>query len=590
MKKVVYLATISCGLILGSCTLPQMIKMAKDQNLTASPNPLEVHKDTVSFELSATLPVKMLKPNTTYTLNLFYKHGDLEFPLDPIQFKSNDFPQSATRQPKINKKFTFPYDPSIKNGLLQVQGVASRASKSKSTPRLDVATGLNKTSKLVQNSYYVALADHGYFNQEEIVPQIIPSFYFDQGSSTLRPSDITGMSGQQLDAFIAAKNVTRTVTIIGTHSPEGRERVNSQLSQERAAAIEKFYRDEMKKYDYQRAASEIKFVLKPVVDDWTDFKNALKNYDKISASDKAAYMNIINAGGTFPEVELKLKQLPTYEKVYSEIYPELRAAKTEVYVLKKKRSEVDIAVLSKQILIGSASGDALGLDEFLFAASLTPSLEEKASLYQFATKLGSSWIAHNNLAATWLTMGLQDPSRLKEYAEKASTQLEIASRLNNSNEVTTNMATVALIQGNPWKASILADKVLKDAGNDVVKGLNGVKACSEIYMGKYAQAAASAMVAEPNKTNLFNRGLAQLLNKDYSNASKSFTEAIKKDNKYALAYYGAAITAARQGNEKDLFLNLSEAVKHDTNLKDIALNDIEFNKWSSGDTFRNTLK
>jgi hypothetical protein len=49
-----------------------------------------------------------------------------------------------------------------------------------------------------------------------------------------------------------AKNVTRTVTITGTHSPEGAERINTKLSEERAAAIEKFYRAQMKKYDYQQ--------------------------------------------------------------------------------------------------------------------------------------------------------------------------------------------------------------------------------------------------------------------------------------------------------------------------------------------------
>lgn len=590
MKKLVYFATISCGLILGGCTLPQMIKMAKNQNLTVSPNPLEVHKDTVAFEFSASLPVKMLKPNTTYTLNTYYRHGDQDQTLESVQFKSLDFPQAATQQPKVTRKYNFAYTPALKSGLLQIEGVATKGSKSKSTPRLDVATGVITTSKLVQDNYYVAFAGHGYNNQEEIIPVVIPNFLFDQGSSVLRKSEVAGISGKELDAFIASKNVTRTVTITGTHSPEGRERVNSKLSEERAAAIEKFYRTEMKKYDYQGLAEDIRFILKPVVDDWDDFKEALNGYTGISASEKSEYNNIINTGGTFPEVEEKLSKLATYKKVYNDIYPGLRTAKTEIFIVKKKKTDIEISVLAKQMLNGTAAKDALSLEEFLYAASLTPSLEEKASYYQAATKMGSSWVAHNNLAAVWLSQGIQNPSRLKEYAEKAAAQLEIAARLRATNEVNANLATVALIQGNPWKASSLANRALNGASNEITRGVNGVKAACEIHMAKYAQAVTTASSAAGTPVNLFNRGLAQLLNKDYANAYSSFGEATRANSSYAIAYYGAAVAAARQGNEMNMLTNLINAVKFDPNLKEAAFGDLEFSRWSGTDSFRDALK
>ena len=98
MNKTAYSLVIMGGLLLGGCTLPQMINLAKQQNLTVTPNPLEVHKDTVALELGATLPVKMLKPGSIYTLNTFYKASDKEVALDPVQFKSDDFPQSSTVQ------------------------------------------------------------------------------------------------------------------------------------------------------------------------------------------------------------------------------------------------------------------------------------------------------------------------------------------------------------------------------------------------------------------------------------------------------------------------------------------------------------
>jgi cytochrome c biogenesis protein ResB len=88
MRKVFYSFLFLAIIALTGCTLPKMVKMAKDQQVTVTPNPLEVHKDTVTFDLAANLPVKMLKKGTVYTVNTFYKYGDQEVALDPIPFKA----------------------------------------------------------------------------------------------------------------------------------------------------------------------------------------------------------------------------------------------------------------------------------------------------------------------------------------------------------------------------------------------------------------------------------------------------------------------------------------------------------------------
>ena len=399
MRKAVYSFIIVSMLGVSGCTLPQMIKLSKQQNLQVAPNPLEVHKDTVSYEMSATLPVKMLKKGTTYTLNSFYKYGDKELALPELVFKGDDFANAATEQPKMSKTYTFAYQPELKVGTVQIEGVAAKGTSNKKTPRMDVATGIITTSKLVKNSYYAAFADHGYNNKEEIIPVIIPDFIFEQSKSVLRKSETNSDKGKQLDAFIASKNVTRTVTITGTHSPEGRERINSKLSEERASAIEKYYRAQMKKYDYKGMADSIKFILKPVVDDWNSFKAALAAYNGISSDEKAAYLNIINGGGSFEDQEKQMKKLSTYKKVFKDVYPGLRTAKTEILTIKDKKTDAEISVLAKQIAQGG-SLDALSFEELLYSATLTPSLDEKVAIYTAATKKGTNWNAHNNLAAT----------------------------------------------------------------------------------------------------------------------------------------------------------------------------------------------
>ena len=73
MRKLVYVFLIIGALGFTGCTLPKMIKMAKEQNLTVTPNPLEVHKDTVKYEMAANIPVKMLKKGTVIQLILSTK-------------------------------------------------------------------------------------------------------------------------------------------------------------------------------------------------------------------------------------------------------------------------------------------------------------------------------------------------------------------------------------------------------------------------------------------------------------------------------------------------------------------------------------
>lgn len=591
MRKIVQSLGIIATLTLAGCTLPQMIKMVKDQKLDTKPNPLEAHKDTVAFDMSGNLPAKLLKKGTVFTVNPFYKYGDKELALPAVTLKAEDYPNNKTEQINISKPFSFPYKDEYRQGHIEVLFVASKGPKSKPAPgRVVVAPGIIATSRLVQKSYYAAFADHGYNNQEELIPVVIPDFNFERGKSVLRKSEISADKGKQLDAFIASKNITKTVTITGTHSPEGLERINSKLSEERAKVIEKFYRDEMKKYDYQGVAAEIQFILKPIVDDWAGFQVGLAAYQGISADEKTEYTNIINGAGSFEEKENAMKKLKTYNKVFKDVYPALRAAKTEILTVKAKKTDAEMSVLAKQITKGEANADALTFEEMMYAATLTPSLDEKAAIYEAATKKGSNWNANNNLAATYIQMMIESPAKISDLAPKAATQLDIAVKLKAAPEVLANLASVALMQGNPYKSYGYAIKALNGANNDVTRGVNGVKGACEIYKASYSDAVRSTSSSTDTDVNLFNKGLAQLLTKDNSNAASSFAEASKKNPNMAIAYYGAAIAAAHNGNGDGVVSNLTSAVKLDATLKEKALSDLEFAKFSTTDAFRNALK
>jgi len=169
--------------------------------------------------------------------------------------------------------------------------------------------------------------------------------------------------------------------------------------------------------------------------------------------------------------------------------------------------------------------------------------------------------------------------------------LEISKRIRETGEVNANLASVHMMKGNPYAALNAATKAMNSGlRGDNASGVNGVKAAAEIMVAKYNEAVRSASSATDNADNLFNKGLAQLLNKDYQNALTSFNEATRKNSNLGVAYYGAAIANARLNNADGVVTNLTSAVKADPNLKESALSDLEFAKFSATEAFRNALK
>ncbi len=577
MRKFNLAIAISLGsLLLSGCKLNQMINLAQKNDLQVNPNPLEVHGGNVPFEIKAVLPPKMLPSNTSFTLNTIYVFGDQEVNAGSVEFTNEDFPNSSTSTSRRSEKFTFPYQEGMNPGTLFIQGVAKdlNSGKTKATERLAVAQGLITTSSWIKDVAMTSYADHGYDDKEELVATNV-NFFFDQGKSNLRTSlSYDGESNKSrrddLNAFIAEKNVTKTVTITGTHSPEGSETINSNLSKERAETIEKYYRDRMSKYDYLGMADSIDFILKPVVQDWSSFRTALSTYDGISEDEKSSYTNIINGTGSFVEKEKEMKKLSTYKNVLKDVYPGLRTAQTEVLTVKPKKTNATISVLSKAITSGEASSDTLTTEELMFGATLTPSLEEKATIYKVVADSTGMWQAHNNLAAVHLELAMKgDASKL----DGAATQLEIAMNKDNNAIVQANMGALKVLQASYEEAYATLSGVSGD--NEVNAKVAAMKGGLEVRMSNYDDAKASFASAVDSDNALLDKGLAYLLSGDYTQADAIFSEVESAEASYLMA-----VSAARQNNADEVQELLTSAIKSEPSLKDKALNDLEFAKFA----------
>ena len=578
-------ATIIAASLFSGCALKKMVKLAEKQDLEVNPDPLELHGTQVAFDLSAVLPPKILPTGKVYTLNTTYQYGDKEIEVGSIEFNADDYPQSSTTASRIIRPFSMAYNESLNPGTLMIQGEAKnpKNGKSLSTAKMEIAVGIITTSRAVQNAYSTNYADHGYNDQEELIPTNI-NFYFPQGSAYMSQSLATDgetnkSKKSNLSAFIADKNVTRTVTITGTHSPEGSETINGDLSNNRAEAIEKYYRSQMSKYDYTGTAAEIKFILKPVVQDWTAFKEALRA-SEISEDAKKSFLNIVNGSGTFEDKEKAMRKISGYKTVFDDVYPSLRTAQTEILTVKEKKSPAEISLLAKHIVNGDTTSEVLSTEELLYAATLTPSLKEKEGIYIAASKKEGSWVAHNNLAAVYLKMAAQNGDNIGKNIQDALTQLNIASNKTDHVEVHANKGTALMMQASYAPSYEALSTAISGATGDLKAALNASIGSIHIRMGDYEKASAALAAADDSEVANFNRGLAHLLGGTFDAASREFSKVKNSSSLAAHAAYYKAVTAARSNNESGIMSNLKAAVSKDVALKEKALNDLEFSNYA----------
>lgn len=594
-KNCFYCFSIFLGLFLVGCSAVDMKRLAKEQKLTVNPSPLELHGDSVKFDISCIVPVKMLKKNKKYVITTTYRSLDQKNSLGVLTFDSKDFPFAATQPPTLTKKFSFLYNKKLNRGDVFIMGQMLNINNSgKKTPEIDIAKGIITTSLLVKDVFPVVYTDHGYDSREQLTPNAI-DFFFDKRISKLNVKETQTNRGKYFEKFISDKYITRTVNIIGTHSPEGIETLNEKLSEERAISIEKYYRSMMKKFDYGDKGDSISFIIKGKVKDWSDFKDKLSENKTLPDSSKATILSIVNAElGTFRDKELKLQTLKSYKIIEKEIYPSLRNARTEVYTVKAKKTDAQLFLIAKKIANNTNSkADTLTAAELLYSATLSPLADEKEAIYLAATKKLDSFEAHNNLGALYLEKALKEPNKSTKETliENALSQFKIANNKIESGVSLLNISTCKLllkdIDGAKETAALAKTK---EANPDVIKGLNAIQGVLDIKAGKYDVAISNLSAAGTEPNVLYNKALALLLKKDYTAAKVAFEDAIQADEKNSLAYYCAAITASRSGDVESVKRYLKRAFALDVKLKNKCVEDLEFLAWRENDSYKDALK
>ncbi|HBB90808.1 MAG TPA: hypothetical protein DC042_03595, partial [Bacteroidales bacterium] len=242
-----------------------------------------------------------------------------------------------------------------------------------------------------------------------------------------------------------------------------------------------------------------------------------------------------------------------FTELADQILPQLRRSKFTVSVDVIGKSDEDL------LKIASSKPSDLGLEEVLYAASLTKDVKAQNGIYKAATeKFPTCYRAWNDYGMTAAQMG--DFKTAQTAIEKANTLKA------NDAIVLNNLGVIALANGEFDKAEGLF-RSAAGAGSQVDHNMGMVN----IKKGNYSQAVTNFGTACLN-----NAALAQTLNKDYAKALKTL-ECVTEPS--PMTDYLKAVVYARQGQSANMFKSLEAAIAAKADLKQLAKTDLEFGKY-----------
>lgn len=557
MKKQSYkgLAAIAlAGAMLTGCQL------IGDVEYTVTPNPVEMHGDSVKVSVTVKFPEKGLKKKASAEITPTL--GNASFKTITVQGeKATGNGQTIAYKPggTVNYTDVVPYDPSMENADLMVGGTVRKGKKEVPLEAEKIADGTIITPYLVMFDDMALIGKDNFVRTTEEIYTGTQINYLkgkhDVRSTELKDKDILSFQTWMTDAISNPRKKVKGINYVSYASPEGEVAKNDQLANDRAksgrAAIEKIL-------------TQIKFTQtitmneQPKGEDWEGFKTAV---NASNLNDKALIIRVLEMYKDPNQRETEIKNMgKTYQQLEKDILPSLRRTQINVVYDKVGWSDDELKALS------TSNPDTLTIEEILFTATLYTDLNEKMRLYQLATKnFPEDWRGWNNVGYVYYMQN--DLSNAKTNWEKANGIKENPVTLNN----------LGIIAHRVDKDRAKATKLFTSAvsaGPEVKYNLGII----DIQNGKYAQA-----VGNMGSFNTFNKALAQLLNGDYAAAKTTINASPDKDS--AMGYYLKAIIGARENNLNDVTENLKNAIAKDSSLKAKAAKDREFIKFFSNASF-----
>jgi tetratricopeptide (TPR) repeat protein len=574
MKKIKlnYLTTIviAAFLISGCAGLTKMMDNSNTVEYQVKPNPLVSQAGEVKVSGDVKFPEKYFnkKAVVTATPVLKYEDGQVAYPVTILQGEKVEANNKVIPYAGGSYSFTgtIPYKPEMMKSELFINYSARiKEGDPVEFGSVKIADGVIATEMLVKvDPKTVTMSD----NFKRIIPESYTAdiHYLinkaDVRKTELKGEDVVALEQKLTEAKADSNKQIKGAKISAYASPDGALELNEKLSANRETSAEKYFKKALKdkKITEAEATDFLKMMTTP--EDWDGFKALM---EKSSIQDKELILRVLSMYSDPVVREKEIKNISAaYKEIAEEVLPQLRRSVMSV--------DVDLVGKSDEELLklGLRDPKSLGLEEILYAATLTNNLREKADIYKAATESFPTCIrAKNNLGHVYLQQG---------KVEDAKASFEAAKAIQDNATIKANLGAVALAQGDLKTAEELLTGAMS-VGDAPSYNLGIIK----IKQGDYA-AAVNYFGNKPS----FNAALAQMLNGSNDKAIATLNEL--GDVKDGWVYYLKAIANARGGIADGVVTNLRQAISLDSAIKAYALKDAELLKFTTNEAVKQLLQ
>ena len=550
------LKLISLAILLNGCGLHYMSSNYHKVNYDQTPSVLQTKGEMISINLKGTFPEKYFAKKATVEITpvIISENGE-ETKLKSIILQGEQatggyetiFIESGGSFVYSDK---IKYTDDMKSSSLELRALAVIEDENKVLGPVTIAKGVISTSMKVANKEIIAIAHHGY--EEETILSETATIYFLVNKSNIRTTEKTGADVKKLQDFIKLGYKTESFVVKSSASPEGKEKINTELSDDRQNNTIKYAKSLLKKLKADGANNNDNYKKSSAGADWTGFNNLVENS---SIDEKNTILNLIDKKQRSQKERGELLQdmAEVYDALEKDVLQFLRKSEITINSYQPKKTRSEILSLSLE------DPSKLTVEELLYSATLEENKENRLVIYNTAIKLHNDWRAYNNLAAYYLS---------NNDANTAVNFLDLAYENGGSDApaVLTNLGIVASWNGALSTAQDLFDRAKTNSINQGIL---------DIRQGNYSSA------VELLTENSYNSVLANILNGNYN---------ITCNENTAECYYLNAIAGARSGNESLLFKNLEKAIGLSSSYKLEALNDLEFEDYKSNEQFLSIIK
>jgi len=543
--------------------------LLKDLEYTVTPDPLEMHGDSVRVKVDVTFPEKGINKKASADITPMLGNTALKsIRVQGEKATGNGEVVAYKAGGKVTYTDIVAYTPDMEATDLMVTGKVFKGEKEKEdiTPT-KIADATIITPYLVNKDFKVIIAKDEFrrVTEETFVAQL----NYAKGQSTVTSSEMRQDDIKAYQAFLEKaqadpKVALKSVNLTGFASPEGEEDKNNTLSTDRAATGKASALKIAKSAKNETAAGEI-YQEKGSGEDYDGFKRELSTDTKMNEDDKNLVLRVLETISDPAEREKAMRDMgKTFNYLDKNIFPQLR--RTEIVAVYDQTGFSDEELMA----LSTSNPDTLNLEELLFTATLYTDLNEQLRVYKIAeTRFPDDYRTSNNVGAVLY---------MQNKMSEAKSQFEKANGVQDNAVSKNNLGAIAGVEGDRTKSMDLLDQA-NGAGEEV----NYNKGILDIQNGDYASA-----VSNLGSDASYNKALAQLLN---GNAAAAVTTLNDSDDaESAQGYYLKAVAAARQDNLQDIVSNLTNAFSKDASLKAKAAKDREFLKYMENASFSAIVK